>query len=148
MAGTYNSAQSVILTASGSLSIHYTTDGSTPTCSNGTVYSGAISVSSSQVITAISCYQENHYSSVAVFGYAIVPVSTGGGGGGGNTTTTTTTTTTLAVGNIKGSGVVNEYDFALLMADWGQTGSSVADLNHDGIVDEYDFALLMLNWGL
>ena len=34
-AGTYTSAQSVTLTASGSTSVHYSTDGSTPTCSTG-----------------------------------------------------------------------------------------------------------------
>ncbi|MBU2539884.1 hypothetical protein KJ786_01885, partial [Patescibacteria group bacterium] len=51
-------------------------------------------------------------------------------------------------GDINGDNVINEYDFAILMADWGLTGSSQADLNHDGVVDEYDFALLMANWSL
>jgi hypothetical protein len=72
--------------------------------------------------------------------------NTGGGGGG---TTNPTATATLAVGNIKGHGVVDEYDFSLVMSQWGQTGSNLsADVNKDGIVDEYDFSLLMANWGL
>jgi len=322
VAGTYSSAQSVILNAgSGSLNTHYTADGSTPTCSNGTVYSGAISVNSTQTIKAISCYPENHSSSVASFAYAInlivnstqvsslvnpsdlalptgatsnstpslqaaqsitindttgskvtIPASTiittvsgqnfdataltastpvagtlsgltsgavmdgslqwgivnlglqfsspitlsiyvgdsfngqtlsvvrstsassgwtsdgivspatcvvsaglctfsatkasyyavyhvattntgsntssGGGGGGvdwgqGGYIPPVV----ISVGNIKGYGVVNEYDFSILMADWGNTGSSSADLNKDGVVNEYDLSLLMANWG-
>ncbi|MCX6724314.1 MAG: chitobiase/beta-hexosaminidase C-terminal domain-containing protein [Candidatus Staskawiczbacteria bacterium] len=69
--GTFTSAQSVTLAANGALSIHYTVDGSTPTCSNGTVYSGAISVNSTQSIKSISCYQTNHSSTVTVSGYVI-----------------------------------------------------------------------------
>jgi hypothetical protein len=312
--GTYTSTQSVTLAASGASSINYTIDGSAPTCSAGTVYSGAISVSSSEVITAISCYPDNYASSVATFSYAIVPVSSGGGGasdytitvsagsggsisptstevtagnsqmfaitpdtgyqiasvsvdgnsvgavatytfsdvtsshtisatfsvvstgggGGGGTSyypidvsagdgglisptstevvdggsqmfaitpaagyqiasvlvdgnsvgavasytfsdvtsshtisatfsavttgggssgtvaplTTAPTTSTLAEGNIKGYGVVGKADFAIMMAEWGQTGPNLsADLNHDGTVNKADFAILMANWG-
>src|SRR5579871_4611926 len=43
-AGTFTSTQSVTLTAAGSQSINFTTDGSTPTCTTGTVFSTAISV--------------------------------------------------------------------------------------------------------
>jgi len=71
VAGTHTSAQSVTLTASGASSIHYTTNGTAPTCSTGTVYSSAISVNSSTVIKAISCYPDNHSSSVVSFGYVI-----------------------------------------------------------------------------
>ena len=146
IAGTYNSAQSVTLTANGSTSIHYTIDGSTPTCSTGTVYSGVISVSSSEVITAISCYKDNssstvYPSSVVPFGYAIVPVSTGGGGGGGAAATTPTTN------NVWDSTNVGILDFSILMSEWGQTVVGLsADLNHDGTVDILDFSMLMANW--
>jgi hypothetical protein len=35
------------------------------------------------------------------------------------------------------------------MSQWGQTGTNLsADLNKDGVVNMYDFALLMLNWSL
>jgi hypothetical protein len=155
--GTYTSTQSVVLTANGSSSIHYTIDGSSPTCSTGTVYAGAISVSSSEVITAISCYQDNvsYPLLVATFGYAIVPVvapvvtpvvtqTVVSGGGGGSYTPPTT----AKVGDINSDGKVDKYDFATLMSQWGQTGTTLtADLNHDGKVDKYDFALLMANWG-
>jgi len=320
IAGTYSSVQSVVLTANGSSNIKYTTDGSTPTCSTGTFYSGAISVNSTQTIKAISCYPENHSSNVSSFAYVInlvvnsnqvsylinpsvlalptgatsnstpslqtqqnivinnsvsggtssvtLPINTtittvsgqnfdasaltantpaagtlsgltsgavmdgslqwgivnlglqfsnpitlsiyvgtsfngqtlsivrstsgsdgwtsdgivspatcvvssglctfsatkasyyatyhiavtntGGNSssGGGSSNSSPVTTPILAVGNIKGNGVVNEYDFSILMADWGNTGSSPADLNKDGLVNEYDFSLLMANWGL
>ena len=90
-AGTYTSAQSVTLNASGASNIIYTTDGSTPTCSAGNGYSGAISVGSSETIQAISCYAGNAASAVASFPYVInIPavvtpsvVTSGGGGGGG-----------------------------------------------------------------
>ncbi len=114
-AGTYTSTQSVTLTATGSNSIHYTTDGTTPTCSTGTTYSSAISISSSATVKAIACYANSNTSDVASFAYTIsIPVTVttgnsnaggGGGGGGGSyiapitttpaaTTPTTTTTPT------------------------------------------------------
>ncbi|KUK98730.1 MAG: Ig domain protein group 2 domain protein [Parcubacteria bacterium 32_520] len=49
-------------------------------------------------------------------------------------------------GDLNGDGVVDEYDFSLLMANWGKTGPNISDLNGDGVVDEYDFSLLMANW--
>ena len=144
--GTYTSAQSVTLsTTSVSTSIRYIVDGANPTCSVGTVYSGAISVASSQTIKAIACYDENS-SDVATFVYTIniptPPAPSGSGGGGG----TPPPPATPKTGDINSDSKVDKYDFAMLMAVWGQTGSSSADLNHDGVVDKYDFALLMLNW--
>ncbi len=104
-AGTYTSAQSVALTASGATSVRYTTDGTAPACpSTGTPYSSAISVGSSATIKAVACYANNASSTVASFAYTIsIPVvttnSNSGGGGGGSyvapVTTATTTTTTL-----------------------------------------------------
>ena len=143
--GTYTSAQSVTLsTTSVSTSIHYIIDGANPTCSTGTVYSGAISIASTQTIKAIACYEEN-FSDVATFAYIInnptSPAPSGGGGGGGGMSPATPKT-----GDINNDSKVDKYDFAMLMAVWGNTGSSAADLNHDSKVDKYDFALLMLNW--
>lgn len=91
-AGTYSSPQSVTLTASNvSSTIYYTTDGTTPTCSTGMVYSSPISVNSSETVNAISCYATSTPSDVASFAYTInvpassggVAVASGGGGGGG-----------------------------------------------------------------
>ena len=98
-AGTYSSTQSVSLTTSGSSGICYTTSGTDPvcaasgtSCTTGTLYSSAISVSSNTTIKAISCYPNNHHSSVGSYAYTI-SVSTPSSGGGGYTPPTTTTTT-------------------------------------------------------
>jgi len=49
-------------------------------------------------------------------------------------------------GDINLNGVVDKYDFSLMMSAWGLTGINSSDLNDDHIVDRYDFSLLMLNW--
>lgn len=143
LAGTYTSAQSVTLSATGSSSIRYTVDEATPSCSAGNIYSSAIAIGSSQTIKAIACYEAN-FSDVASFAYVInIPSGGGGGGGGGGGTPPPAPKT----GDINSDSKVDKYDFAMLMASWGQTGSNSSDLNHDNKVDKYDFALLMLNWG-
>ena len=83
VAGTYTAAQNVTLTSAAAASINYTTDGTTPTCSTGTIYVSPISVNSSQTIKAISCYATGLPSAVASFGYTInipSPLNSGGGG--------------------------------------------------------------------
>ncbi len=53
--GTYASTQTVAITsASGGVTIRYTTDGSTPSETNGTIYSSPVSVSSSETLEAIA----------------------------------------------------------------------------------------------
>ncbi len=75
-AGTYTSAQSMTLSDSTSgATIYYTTNGSTPTTSS-TVYSGAISVSSTTTIEAIAAKSGDTTSGVASATYTI---SSGGG---------------------------------------------------------------------
>lgn len=120
VAGTYTSAQSVSLTASGSLSVRYTTDGSTPTCGVGTLYASPLSISSSQTVKAIACYANNAASPVSSSAYIINITTNGGGGGGGGgytytppavvaTTTVvvnTTPTSTPLVSNIPPVGQV------------------------------------------
>lgn len=142
VAGTYTSAQSVVLISYGSDSIHYTTNGVDPTCSTGTTYSSAISVSATLTMKAIACYGES-YSDVATFAYTInIPPSPSGGVGGGTPPPPIT-----KIGDANGDSKVDKYDFSLMMSKWGQTGSSLSgDFNKDGKVDKYDFALLMLNW--
>lgn len=84
-AGSYGSSQTIALTASGSSSIHYTTNGDTPTCSNGTSGSSPLSASitSTKTIKAVSCYPSNSVSSISTATYTITISSGGGGGGGG-----------------------------------------------------------------
>jgi uncharacterized repeat protein (TIGR03803 family) len=55
LAGVYSSAQTVTITTTTSgASIRYTTDGSTPTETSGTLYSVPVSISSNTVLTAIA----------------------------------------------------------------------------------------------
>jgi hypothetical protein len=139
--GTYPSAQSIVLTAEGSTSIHYVTDDSALDCSNGTVYTTAISVGSSQTIRAIACYADDNSSVVVSFAYII---STAGGisyGGGG------TPPPVAIVGDLDNNSKIDFLDFNILMINWGATGSNAADLNHDNVVDFFDFNILMINWG-
>ena len=76
--GSYATTQNVSLsTVTGSAVICYTTDGSTPTattpgtCSHGTTYSGAITVSTSQTITALATKAAFVNSGVTSAAYAI-----------------------------------------------------------------------------
>ncbi len=106
VAGTYTSTQSVTLSSTGSNSIYYTLDGVTiPTCSSGTLSSGAISISSTTTIKAIGCDTAGNTSSVVTSTYTIStytpPTTTtggGGGGGGGYRSPVVTTATTTATG--------------------------------------------------
>jgi len=90
LSGVYTGAQSVILSATGSTGMCYTTDGiTTPvcatgtTCTTGTLYTGAIPVSTTMTIKAISCYTATEFSGVASSSYTLSYASSGGGGGGG-----------------------------------------------------------------
>lgn len=56
--GDFTSSQAVTLTADAGATIYYTTDGSTPTATSGTVYSGAITVSETTTIKAIAVVGE------------------------------------------------------------------------------------------
>ncbi len=74
--GTYTSAQSVaISSATPSVTIYYTTNGSTPTTSSA-VYSGPIAVSSSETIEAIATASGFSNSSVASAAYVINAAAT------------------------------------------------------------------------
>jgi len=150
VAGAYTSAQSVTLVASGSTGIHYTVDGTLPTCTTGIVYSGTIVVNSSMAIQAISCYPSNKTSTVASHLYAInIPTSGGGGGGGGSGSSGGSSINISVLGKVDANkdGKVDVLDFVNLMANWGKTGlANTADFNSDGKVDILDFVTLMANW--
>lgn len=70
--GTYTEAQNVtISTTTSGASIYYTTDGTTPSATNGTLYTGAINVSSTTTIKAIAVKTGNNDSQVAEATYTI-----------------------------------------------------------------------------
>jgi hypothetical protein len=86
-AGTYSSTQSVGLTTNdGTATMRYTTDGSTPTCNNGTIYAGVISISSTHTVKSIACDVLGNGSSVSSNAYTISSGGSSSGGGGGGST--------------------------------------------------------------
>jgi len=72
--GTYSSAQTVTITcATGGATIRYTTDGSTPSETNGTIYSTPINIAATTTLKAIA-YQNGMLSSTVTSGvYTITP---------------------------------------------------------------------------
>jgi hypothetical protein len=71
-AGTYSSTQSVQITdATAGATIYYTTNGSTPTATSGTKYTGAISVSTSETINAVAVETGYTSSTMASAAYTI-----------------------------------------------------------------------------
>lgn len=74
--GTYTSAQTVtISTTTSGATIRYTTDGSTPTATHGTVYSGGVTVSATTTLNAIAYKSGMTDSAVAS---AVYTISSGG----------------------------------------------------------------------
>lgn len=72
--GTYATSQNVMITtATSGASIRYTTDGSTPTATAGTLFSNSISVSSTTTIKAIAYAPGMADSPVTLATYSIVP---------------------------------------------------------------------------
>lgn len=48
--------------------------------------------------------------------------------------------------DINGDNKVNDYDFSILMSNWGTPKNTAADLNKDGKVDDFDFSILISKW--
>lgn len=116
--GTYTSTQNVSITsATSGASIRYTVDGSTPTSSTGTLYSGPFSVSASTTIKAIAYNTGMVDSNVSTASYTIntggSPVvlaawdllADGSSAGGATSANATTEATNISAGSItRGSG--------------------------------------------
>ena len=76
--GTYYASQSVSISSTEGATIHYTTDGTNPTATTGTVYNGAITVDETTTIKAIATKQGYNNSSVETALYLIAePVANG-----------------------------------------------------------------------
>jgi len=151
-AGSYTGTQNVTLSGgTGTVSVHYTTDGSAASCTTGNTYSTPIVAATSLFIEAISCYANSVASPTIIFAYVIsnsppAPAPSGGGGGGGGGGVITTPST--ASHDFNGDGKSDVFDFNILIINWGSTGASKAtgDANGDGNVDILDFNLLIINW--
>ena len=70
----------------------------------------------------------------------------GGGGGGGGGSGGGSPAPTYGRSDINHDGHVDTLDFAILMAEWGKTGTNWADINHDGVVNFLDLAIMMFDW--
>lgn len=70
-AGTYATSQSVTLTAGVGETIYYTTNGTTPSATNGTAYAAAISINATCALKAIAIKAGNSDSYVATYEYII-----------------------------------------------------------------------------
>jgi len=70
-AGTYAVTQSVVLTAGATEQIYYTTNGTTPSATNGTLYSVAINIAASTMLRAIAIKDGYSNSQIANYEYII-----------------------------------------------------------------------------
>lgn len=48
--------------------------------------------------------------------------------------------------DINGDNKINDFDFSILMSNWGTPKNTAADLNKDGSVNDFDFSILMSKW--
>lgn len=113
----YSTPQSVSLTSTNATSIYYTINGSTPTCSSGSLYSAPITIAASTTINAIGCNTAGS-SSVATFVFMITPpptatltasatsILTGGSGTLTIASTNTTGCTIPGIGTVTTNGTV------------------------------------------
>jgi alpha-amylase len=120
-AGTYTGTQSVTLSdATSGATIYYTTNGTTPTTSS-TVYSGTLSVSTSETIEAIATASGYTTSNV---GTATYTINVGGGTGGSLTGSGTAVKSTTAY-NLTNLGTGD-------WAHWGQSSATAFDHKSSG----------------
>lgn len=50
-------------------------------------------------------------------------------------------------GDLNNDGVVDAFDLATLLNQWGPAGEDSPDYNEDGVVDAFDLAALLFSWG-
>ena len=117
-AGSYGSAQSVTIgTTTGGATIRYTTDGSTPTETAGTVYSSAVNIAASCTLEAIAYKSGDTDSAVASGTYTI---------SSGNVTYTTDSTTQGSWWSSGGGYVYGSLGYVLCA--WNSDSSDVVNL--------------------
>ena len=128
-AGTYTSAQTVtISTATSGASIRYTTDGSTPSETAGTVYSAPITVSSTETVKAIAYESGMTDSSVASVVYTFV----------GWYNTSWTDRKSITIDHTKVTGSSNLTNFPVLVSVTDANLATVANGGYVGLPDGSD----------
>jgi hypothetical protein len=136
-AGAYGSSQSVtISTTTGGASIRYTIDGSMPSSTVGTVYSGLVSVSSSRTLNAIVYKSGMTDSSVNASAYAISSTVTAGGSAWYNRMWSNRVAITIDHTKVSGPG--NLINFAMLFSVTDPNLRTVANGGKVGKVDGTD----------
>ncbi|MCX6715369.1 MAG: chitobiase/beta-hexosaminidase C-terminal domain-containing protein [Candidatus Uhrbacteria bacterium] len=88
-AGAYTGTQSVSLASMGSTSIRYTIDGTTPSCTTGSVYATPISISATKTIKVRGCNSAGS-SPIGTFVFTIKSAPPSGASGSGGSTGTIT----------------------------------------------------------
>jgi len=63
------------------------------------------------------------------------------------TPTITSTPIPLKPGDLNSDTYVDIFDYNLLVANFGKTGTNIADINHDQVVDIFDYNVLVANFG-
>jgi len=113
-AGTYSSAQSVTVSSTTlGASIRYTADGTTPSSTVGTVYGGAVSVSSSLTLKAIAYKTGMSDSTVATSAYSI----SAGGPAWFNRSWTNRKAVTVDHTKVSGGGSLTNFPMLFSVAD-------------------------------
>ena len=116
-AGSYSSTQLVsISTSTAGASIRYTTDGSAPTSTVGSVYSGAVSVSSNLTLKAIAYKSGMTDSAVSIGTYVITGGNPVNPGDPSWYNTSWTHRKTITVDHTKVSGSTNLTNFPMLFS--------------------------------
>ena len=118
--GTYASAQTVaISTATAGATIRYSTDGSTPSSTSGSVYNGAVTVAATATVKAIAYKSGWNDSSVMAATYTIAPPS--------STTGTTIRVNAGGPSYTDGSGHVWSADTGFVAGNAYATGASIGN---------------------
>jgi uncharacterized repeat protein (TIGR02543 family) len=130
--GIYDEPQSVTLNSTGASSIRYTLDGSDPTCSSGTLYGGAISITEPTDVRAIACDLAGNNSAVVSLYYDFQYTVTFDGNGGS--------------GHVPTSRLASHGGTVVLPSDLSQTGYAFVGWNTaaDGSGDLFDGTTVVL----
>ncbi len=128
VAGNYSVAQNVALSSVGSDQIRYTIDGSIPSCTVGTQYSSALSVTSPITIKAIACDAAGNTSAVSNFLYDFIYTLSYVAGFGG---TISGDAAQLVGYNSTGSAITAVANSGYVFSQWsdGSTANPRADTN-------------------